>query len=192
MPYPGDDNISRYEPEDADSFRQRHWREVSVDFLMPRYKSSLSLFEPKAYRFYLPAYLIASLRHYDSVDVIPEEVIGRLTRPCPENDARTRDGRKNTARGVREWAAALPDSEHAELFPDGVDERIRDLEEEPEPYDQFLPAFEERARLMNARQCRAIAEWLAYMRDVHEDDPDGEDAAWALDLYWGRFLGCSG
>ncbi len=65
-----------------------------------------------------------------------------------------------------------------------------DEDEEREPYDTFLPLFESRYGPMNARQCRAIAEWLAYMRDVHEYYH--EDAAWALDTYWGRFLGSSG
>ncbi len=31
VPYPEDENISPYEPEDVEAFRGRHWREVSVD-----------------------------------------------------------------------------------------------------------------------------------------------------------------
>ena len=195
VPYPEDENISPYEPEDAEAFKRRHWRDVSVDFLMPRYKSSLGLFEPEAYRFYLPAYLIASLLHYDSVDVMPTEVIGGLTRPSPEDDARDK-GRLSFSdkdiEGMRECVMSLPESERAELFPDGVDDALRGLDKEREPYDYFLPLFEERHRPLNARQCRAIAEWLAYMRDAHEDDMDGENAAWALDTYWGEFLDCPG
>lgn len=63
--YPGDDNIVRdfvNDPEDMkEAFIGKSWREISVQ-VMYNFRLDLLLFTPKAFRYYLPAFLIASLK----------------------------------------------------------------------------------------------------------------------------------
>lgn len=69
--YPGDDNLteSTYGEEPAalvEAFRGKDdWRALDAAFLDPApdgWGTALSFFSPAAYRFYLPAYLLADLR----------------------------------------------------------------------------------------------------------------------------------
>jgi hypothetical protein len=60
--YPGlaDDNISE-EGRIAAVFRGKHWKDLTLGDLA-RYSATLSFLSPEAYRFYLPAYLLALIR----------------------------------------------------------------------------------------------------------------------------------
>ena len=74
VPYPGDEDLigspNHWEsPEVLDSFQGRHWRGVPLTVLFT-HRLSLSLFSPKAFLFYLPAYLIAALLHSEEVDTL--------------------------------------------------------------------------------------------------------------------------
>ena len=89
--YPGDtqlvDDNSGYHlecNEVAAAFRGKHWKEVPLETL--RYHSAGIFFlTPEAYRFYLPAYLLAAVLHYDQVDTLPDSVVFSL---IPPSDAR--------------------------------------------------------------------------------------------------------
>lgn len=88
--YPGDDRLvydnSGYHlecNEIAAAFRGKDWRELSVEML--RYHAqSLAFMTPEAYRFYLPAYLIAAALHYDEADIIPDAVVFNLIPPSED------------------------------------------------------------------------------------------------------------
>jgi hypothetical protein len=76
VPYPGDDHICRgagvqvegsEEANIAAVFRGRHWRDVPLEGLA-RYSATFCFLTPEAFRFYLPAYLLAVIR------LSPEEV----------------------------------------------------------------------------------------------------------------------
>jgi hypothetical protein len=70
--YPGDDGICKGVTDEARRlgteeanieavFRGRHWRDVPVENLS-LYSATLSFLTPEAYRFYLPAYMLAVIR----------------------------------------------------------------------------------------------------------------------------------
>lgn len=66
-PYPGDDILVVAKPgEDpecdqiAENFRGKSWQEVSVD-MIGNFADSLPLFTSQAFRYYMPAYMLASL-----------------------------------------------------------------------------------------------------------------------------------
>jgi hypothetical protein len=85
VPYPGNDNLidssGHWEsPEVVEAFRGRHWKDISLDTLFT-HRLSLSLFSPKAFLFYLPAYLVAALLHSGEVDTLRENVSFLLTPP---------------------------------------------------------------------------------------------------------------
>jgi hypothetical protein len=74
--------------EVAAAFRGKHWKEIPLDVL--RYHSSgLFFFTPEAYRFYLPAYLIAAALYHDEADTIPGSVVFSLIPPSDARDVQT-------------------------------------------------------------------------------------------------------
>lgn len=87
--YPGDDNLI-YDSRDvgarqiADAFRGKHWSEVPFETLL-YHNDALHFFSPEAFRFYLPAYLLAVLERYEDADILPEMLVGVLTAPDPQD-----------------------------------------------------------------------------------------------------------
>jgi hypothetical protein len=87
IPYPGDHNITAETPGDieekevADVLRGRHWREVSVDYIAehPFLWSSLAFLKPSALRFYLPAFMIATIDDYIKADFLIIALLAQLT-----------------------------------------------------------------------------------------------------------------
>jgi hypothetical protein len=136
--YPGDDHLvydaSGYHLEAAEiatAFRGRHWRDVPLATLK-RESSGLFFMTPAAYRFYLPAYLIAAIRAYDETDTLPGSVVFSLTAAPAEDPGRAESFRARVAdltpsqrdaiRSFLEFLAA----EHGRDFPLGDIERALD------------------------------------------------------------------
>ncbi len=89
--YPGDDDIVYKTSLHLDdsrttlkSFQGKHWRDISLDTLVLN-RDHLPFFAPRAYRFYLPAFLIASILHFEKVDVLKNNTLYSLTPPLPED-----------------------------------------------------------------------------------------------------------
>lgn len=90
--YPGDDKLVYDDSgghlecnEVATAFKGKQWKEVPLDVL--RYHSAgLFFFTPEAYRFYLPAYLIAAALNYQDVDTLPGSLIFSLIPPADARD----------------------------------------------------------------------------------------------------------
>jgi hypothetical protein len=64
-------------------FRGQDWRTLTKDRLVQN-RDSLLLFQPAAYRFYLPAYLVAALKHWNDFDTFNSSVVMSLTPPNPQ------------------------------------------------------------------------------------------------------------
>jgi hypothetical protein len=87
-PYPGDEQIcadqSANDPECqeiAAAFRGKHWKDVSVE-MVREHADALPLLTPAAFRYFLPAYMVASAEAYYDVDVASESVLSNLTPPA--------------------------------------------------------------------------------------------------------------
>lgn len=85
--YPGDDALVSgdvsYDPEYRDvanAFAGRHWRELSPAFIREQ-RDALPLLSPAAFRFFLPAYLVACARGEQDLDTAPLSVALNLTPP---------------------------------------------------------------------------------------------------------------
>jgi hypothetical protein len=88
LSYPGDDDLigapTHWEaPEVLEAFRGKHWKDVPLSVLFT-HRLSLPLFSDEAFRFYLPAYLVAALLHPEEVDTLRENVFFSLTPPESE------------------------------------------------------------------------------------------------------------
>ncbi|MCD4686042.1 MAG: hypothetical protein K8S97_08910 [Anaerolineae bacterium] len=69
--YPGDANLVKDEQdweaaEYADAFKGRQWQSVTVA-TMAYEKSALSFFTPAAYQYYMPAFMVGCLEHFDDM-----------------------------------------------------------------------------------------------------------------------------
>jgi hypothetical protein len=88
--YPGDGNLTvhkrGFDCDDCDElaadFKGRVWSEVPLVVVQWHYEE-ISLFSPEAYRYYLPAYMLASLDPADSEPArsIPNSVLYSLSKP---------------------------------------------------------------------------------------------------------------
>jgi len=96
LPIPTDDNIvydnTGYHLECNEirrRFRSRHWRDFDLAELV-EHVDALSFFTPEAFRFYLPAFVRASIQDYLGSDQIPQRVLWALAPPSvPMPKART-------------------------------------------------------------------------------------------------------
>jgi hypothetical protein len=76
--YPGDEKIV-ITTEYFDNlkllldFKGKHWKEINTEMIL-QHRFDLSRLTPEAFRFYLPAYLIASLRGEDRGEIIPHVI----------------------------------------------------------------------------------------------------------------------
>jgi Uma2 family endonuclease len=78
-PYPGDENISTDRDEiDERILRSKHWRDLSLETIY-KVRNGLSFLTPEAYRFYLPAFMRATLLHYYQVDTLSSSLISHLS-----------------------------------------------------------------------------------------------------------------
>lgn len=91
-PYPGDGNIvvdqSVFDPESTEvvsAFAGMRWEDISVE-MVRRFKEALPLFTPVAFRFYLPAYMVACVDASYDVDVALDSVLFNLTPRMPQSE----------------------------------------------------------------------------------------------------------
>jgi hypothetical protein len=86
-PYPGDDQIVKPESDNQElmrAFRGRDWRALPVATL-GYYYVDLPHLTPEAFRYYLPAFMIAVLLHYQNVGTLPVSLMHSLTPPDPDS-----------------------------------------------------------------------------------------------------------
>ena len=87
-PYPGDDNIAAPNWDDegtTEYFRGKDWRGRSPKDLR-QYASSLSFFTPDAFRFFLPAFMLAELDDPETADIIAESIAFDFTQALSRED----------------------------------------------------------------------------------------------------------
>ncbi|MEE8170924.1 MAG: DUF6714 family protein [Phycisphaerae bacterium] len=86
-PYPGDDRLMFETSSEhlecrqiEQAFRTRHWRDVPFSLLLYQ-REALCFFSPEGFRYYLPAYMLACIKHPGpgEADLIPEAIISMLT-----------------------------------------------------------------------------------------------------------------
>ena len=81
-PYPQGEHIG-WDGID-DTLRGKHWRDIPLDIII-RERSELSFLTPAGFRFYLPAFMLAALRHYDEVNTLSGYLVASLS-PEPQKD----------------------------------------------------------------------------------------------------------
>ncbi len=101
--YPGDDKLINANhcgecAEIAEVFQGKRWASLTDVKFLRHYVAALSLLYPEAFRYYLPAYMIAALTDPATADVILDSVEYDLM-PRPTEDAVAQDWFFSRARG---------------------------------------------------------------------------------------------
>jgi hypothetical protein len=183
MEQPGDEEIvpDLRQLEDNYDLKGRHWRDLTAADIL-EHEGSPFLFTPVAYRFFLPAYLLAAVRDYEGADVAVGSIISSLTK-----------------RDIRDLLSSLEwhlDRLRWKDFTPGInDERseradVEYWERRAREYDQAYEEnwFLERMEPLTLEQKLAVKEFLQYMTEVHPRSR-GPEASKALERYWAQFRG---
>ena len=84
-PYPGDDKIAKPDTDGASltrAFWGKNWRDVQLTTLS-NYHVDLPLMTPEAFRYYVPAFMLATMFYYHHVSTLPMGLMHSLTPPDP-------------------------------------------------------------------------------------------------------------
>jgi hypothetical protein len=173
LPYPGDENIAASSDGSGDAERLRkalkglHWRDVPFEVLVS-VRSSVSSLSLEGFRFYLPAFMTFSILDPSRADVIPEFLVGMLTRPDASDVDKMRKGMLLLPPMYRrpeqeEWMLRTMER----LYASGESERF----------------FFERVSLFDRAQSRVIREFLEYFENRSEGYYS-EEVATAIARYW--------
>src|SRR5215203_4936125 len=82
-PYPGDDNIGWGCGSEGDylekAFQGKLWKELSLELIL-EHRDQLPCTTPEGFRYYLPAWMLTVLFHYEvkRVDILYESLISNL------------------------------------------------------------------------------------------------------------------
>lgn len=63
-----------------ETFRGRHWRELTTEFLRADCQA-IFFFSPVGFRFFVPAFVRASIQDYENADRLPDVVVHSLEAP---------------------------------------------------------------------------------------------------------------
>lgn len=170
MPYPGDDKLVEIPAdmeilETASWLKGKHWKDLTWAALVPWWTDALCHLSPEGFRFYLPAYMIASIESYERADRLPDVAISMLTPPCKESYEAFREVLLDIVKDNPEFV----NPEKFEPY----------LEEKNAKRKQF---FLERTEGFTAEQKKAIVLFLEFMKENYSEDLDYE-----LDIalnYW--------
>jgi hypothetical protein len=183
LKYPGDNNIvwiSEYDPEKIEikeDFKNKHWKDLTLEFLWPKQSQSLGFFTPQAYRFYLPGYMIVSVEFYDDSDVIPEYVIDSLT-PFTESDEK--EISEALTYGLEEVITEVPELKE-------IAESTKSFINWEHDYEQIQKDFLTRVEVFTSRQKKSIVSFLEFMKSEHGQDFFKDAPGKALRRYWNKF-----
>ena len=182
MLYPGDEEIVTHNRGDCwecedikNALKGRHWLDVSFESLDNAHEALIFL-SPEGFRFYLPAFMIISIMDYYRADVIPGNVIRRLTLPCASDLSDF------------EWTRDQIDAYPAMEPFSSIDwERVKEQIARFYGSDEGEHWFFERVSGFNEAQCKVIRQFLEHMRDAHGEDFMNREPETAIERYWHLF-----
>jgi len=147
--------------------------ELSVHKIRTEVEGNLWMLTPEAFRYFLPAFLHASLEFYPSISVFVSELVGALTEPS----------RANVEAAIEQTIQNSPSLG----LPSDMTELLR--QQQLEWFDSGTPLaiFQERVNLLTPTEGAAVLDFLVALQESHgEDFPFGELES-AIDQYWSRY-----
>lgn len=147
--------------------------ELSVYEIRTEVEGNLWMLAPEAFRYFLPAFLQASVESYTSVSVFVSELVGALTEPSRTDVVEALDR-----------AARIPPGLG---LPDDMTELLR--KQQLEWFDSGTPLaiFHERVDSLTPAEGAAILAFFVALQEAHGADFPFGELEIAVDRYWSRY-----
>jgi hypothetical protein len=173
--YPGDDKlvdkiIYPEEEEIVENFTGKLWYELKNDFLL-NFRDNIYFLSKCALKYYIPAFMIATVKDFNKMDDIPDMIIGVFLLPEKEDIIKLYQNVKSfePIEGITDTI----DYNKCEKMALDFFERDRKI-------------FYERMNEFNNEQCKAITLYLEYMKQYKNELWENNDPQIALDRYWNK------
>ncbi|MDR1461091.1 MAG: hypothetical protein LBI78_05545, partial [Campylobacteraceae bacterium] len=172
--YPGDsnlayDNASVYPEYEnlKNKFKGKQWYELENEFIFNE-KDSLFFFGKKGFKYFIPAFMIASIEAFDETDNLPDIVIGKFTLPTEIDDIILANQIKLDSINRQN--------------PERLNDFFRNsLKEKNKQIHTFIDCMID----FNKEQCKSIRDFLEYMTKY--SDELYNDPQIAIERYWFQF-----
>ncbi len=147
--------------------------ELSVYDLRTEVEGNLWMLAPEAFRYFLPAFLYASLESYPSLSIFVSELVGALTEPSRTDVVEALDRATRLPSGLG--------------LPDDMTELLR--KQQLEWFDSGTPLaiFHERFDSLTPAEGGAILDFFVALQEAHGADFPFGELEIAVDRYWVRY-----
>jgi hypothetical protein len=172
--YPGDSNLASNNasvyPEYENlknKFKGKQWYELENEFIFNE-KDSLFFLSKKGFKYFIPAFMIASIEEFDEMDDLPNIVIGKFTLPADIDDIILANKIK----------LSNMDWQNPEKLSDFFQSTLKEKNKQIHTFIEYMIEF-------NKEQCKSIRDFLEYM--VKYSDELYNDPQITIDRYWFQF-----
>ena len=178
--YPGDENLA-YDGQDdyeidliKQNFIGKLWQNLDNDFILEN-RNSIYFFSKYAFKYYLPAFMIAIIENFDELDDLPNIIIGMLLVPEREDIIKTYDKVKSYP-PIPEIKNQLTNDDYDYL----KESMLKTFERDRQWIYELLNEF-------NMEQCCAIKMFLEYMQKYEDELYESNNPKIVLERYWNKY-----
>ncbi len=151
-------------------FKDKTWDSLPDNFMFEEH-TALSSFSKEAFKYYLPAFMLFSIRSYEEADVIPDNLVYDLTLPTEADTIKL-------ANDIKRYKL---DKKMSEIdFNEILQNSISNM-------DKSINNFIQRVKLFTDVQSEAILAFLEYINTYHSDDFFNDEPTTAINRYWFAF-----
>ncbi|WP_108869261.1 DUF6714 family protein [Aquimarina aquimarini] len=172
--YPGDeklvyDNSGKHLEciEVKELFKNKKWQELPNNFLFEA-STSLNFFSKEAFKYYLPSFMIFSLKEYVEADGIPDVLVNLLTLPSETDIVLLANAIKK-----HKIDMAMNNLDFNKILQNNLKNT-----------DQLIHQFFEKVNLFTKEQNEAILQFLQFIDKNHSDDFFNNEPQTAINRYW--------
>jgi hypothetical protein len=167
-PIPNDDDIAYGSSGEGieKNFKGKIWYDLDKEFILENY-DALGFFTDNALKYYLPAFMLATIRDYEEMDDVPARVVSYLTLPELADIVVLVNNLKTGPDPDPKW------------FDDNFMKTL--LKNQEDLRKKFLGQMS----IFNDTQCKTIIKYLKYMEQYKDDLYD--DPKISYERYWRRF-----
>jgi hypothetical protein len=167
-PMPNGDDIV-YDPQTADEgieqiYSGKLWYELDYKFILEN-RNGIYFFSNNAFKYFIPAFMIASIEYFEETDDVPAVVVSIFTLP--------------------EKADIVNQFNYLKLYNNSIGHDEELMKELLKNNDDQRKWFLERMSVFNESQCKTIIKYLKYMEQYKDDLYN--DPKIAYERYWRRF-----
>jgi len=147
-------------------------RKLTAEEMRYEIGGDLVMLTPEAFRYFLPAFLSASVNSYESVDFFVDVLIGTLTKPSRPDIVESYDYLAQRSPGL----------------PDDMLELLREQQLEYFDSGEQLAQFHERFDSLTVEEGKAVLAFLVALKEYYDKDFPFGELDKAIDRYWSRYF----